>query len=74
MEEEERLKEEEKRREEDKNRAEEERKKRRDKRERVIEELIQTERDFLHCLHLCIETFIGTSDKVNILMTMLYDN
>jgi hypothetical protein len=58
MEEEERKKEELKRQEEDWQKAEEARI-RRDKRERVIDELIQTERDYLHGLHLCIETFIS---------------
>jgi hypothetical protein len=58
MEEEERKKEELKRQEEDWQKAEEARI-RRDKRERVIDELIQTERDYLHGLHLCIKTFIS---------------
>ena len=58
MEEEKGQKEELKRQEEDWQKAEEARI-RRDKRERVIDELIQTERDYLHGLHLCIETFIS---------------
>jgi hypothetical protein len=46
-------------------RQEEARLKRRDKRERVIDELIQTETDYLNGLHLCIETFINpTGEKV----------
>ncbi|XP_052067462.1 dynamin-binding protein-like isoform X1 [Mytilus californianus] len=64
MAEEERKKEEEQRQEEDRKKAEEQRIKRREKREKVIDELIQTERDFLHGLHLCIETFVSpTADK-----------
>ncbi|VDI29079.1 dynamin-binding protein [Mytilus galloprovincialis] len=64
MAEEERKKEEEQRKEEDRKKAEEQRIKRREKREKVIDELIQTERDFLHGLHLCIETFVSpTADK-----------
>ena len=65
MEEEEGKKEELKRQEEDRKREEEARLKRRDKRERVIDELIQTEKDYLNGLHLCIETFISpTGEKV----------
>jgi len=63
MEEEERKKEELKRQEEDRKRAEEAKLKRRDKRERVIDELIQTERDYLNGLHLCIETFISPKEE-----------
>ena len=62
MEEEQRKKEELKRQEEDWQKAEEARI-RRDKRERVIDELIRTERDYLHGLHLCIETFISPTRK-----------
>ena len=65
MEEEEGKKEELKRQEEDRKTAEEARLKRRDKRERVIDELIQTETDYLNGLHLCIENFINpTGEKV----------
>ncbi|XP_063400235.1 dynamin-binding protein-like [Mytilus trossulus] len=64
MAEEEKKKEEEQRKEEDRKKAEEQKIKRREKREKVIDELIQTERDFLHGLHLCIETFVSpTADK-----------
>jgi transcriptional regulator of heat shock response len=65
MEEEKGQKEELKRQEEDRKREEEARLKRRDKRERVIDELIQTEREYLNGLYLCIETFINpTREKV----------
>jgi septal ring factor EnvC (AmiA/AmiB activator) len=72
MEEEERKKEELKRQEEDRKKAEEARLKRRDKRERVIDELIQTEKDYLNGLHLCIETFISpTGEKVTYIQLKL---
>ncbi|XP_061166815.1 dynamin-binding protein-like [Saccostrea echinata] len=54
-----RKEEEERQWEEEKRRAEEMREKRREKRGKVIEELIQTEKDFQHSLGLCIETFLS---------------
>ena len=46
-------------REEERKRNEEMKVKRREKRGKVIEELIQTEKDFQHSLGLCIETFLS---------------
>ncbi|XP_062618724.1 dynamin-binding protein-like, partial [Saccostrea cucullata] len=54
-----RKEEEERQREEEKKRTEEMKEKRREKRGKVIEELIQTEKDFQHSLGLCIETFLS---------------
>ncbi|XP_041365294.1 LOW QUALITY PROTEIN: dynamin-binding protein-like [Gigantopelta aegis] len=53
--------EEKKQREEEKKHLEEMKAKRREKRIKVIQELINTEKDFLHDLHLCLETFLGQS-------------
>lgn len=46
-------------REEERKKNEEMKEKRREKRGRVIEELIQTEKDFQQSLGLCIETFLS---------------
>ena len=43
---------------------EQEREKRKEKRERVIDELIQTEKGFLISLSLIMETFLGSSSEM----------
>ena len=53
--------EEKRQREEEKKQLAEMKAKRREKRKKVIQELINTEKDFLHDLHLCLETFLGQS-------------
>lgn len=52
------VEEEEKRKEEEKKREAEMKEKRRDQRSKVIEEILDTEKDFLLSLQLCQETFL----------------
>ena len=60
--------EEERKKEEERKISEEMKAKRREKRGKVMEELIQTEKDFLQGLDLCLEVFIGPdAEKVSML-------
>ena len=55
--------EEERKREEMKKKMEQQKKERKEKRGRVIEEIVQTEKDFLTSLNLIMETFLGPSTE-----------
>ena len=57
--------EEERKREEMKKKLEEKKKERKEKRGKVIEEIVQTEKDFITSMNLIMETFLGpTTEKV----------
>ena len=57
--------EEERKREEMRKKLEEKKKERKEKRGKVIEEIVQTEKDFITSMNLIMETFLGpTTEKV----------